>query len=51
MPHSPQNFAEAPFSALHWRQARGRPTPHSEQNFLPTGFSEPQLEQRIEVIW
>src|SRR5260370_14438813 len=51
VPQSPQNLAEAPLSAPHCRQARGSPIPHSEQNFLPLGFCEPQLEQRIEVTW
>jgi hypothetical protein len=49
-PHSPQNLAADALSAPHCGQSRGGPIPHSEQNFLPPGFSNPQLEQRIEFL-
>jgi hypothetical protein len=34
-------------SAPHCRQEQGTGVPHSEQAFLPAGFSYPQLEQHI----
>jgi hypothetical protein len=49
-PHSPQNFAVVALSAPHFGQPRGSTVPHSEQNFRLPGFSNPQLEQRIELL-
>jgi hypothetical protein len=46
-PYSPQNFEIGALSAPHWGQRRGSPIPHSEQNLLSAGFSEPQFEQRL----
>jgi hypothetical protein len=48
-PHSPENFAVVAVSAPHFGQPQGSTVPHSEQYFLPLGFSNPQLEQRIEL--
>jgi hypothetical protein len=49
VPHSPQDFARVRFSAPQRGQQFVRGLPHSMQNLLPSGWSDPQLEQRIPV--
>ena len=46
-PQSPQKVASGALSAPHCGQLRGSGAPHAEQNLLPAGLSEPQLEQRM----
>jgi transcription elongation factor Elf1 len=46
-PHLPQKFEDGAFSALYFRQRRGRAFPQRAQKLLPAGFSAPHFEQRI----
>src|SRR5262245_19812910 len=51
VPHSPQNLAVGRTCWPQLEQTRTSLVPHSSQNFSPTGFSNPQLAQRIGPLY